>query len=355
VTRDTAVEVADSGKPLGDEVAVEAVPGAAPGTAREFAADSAPEPLAPASVPRALGDTGVIVSPVGLDGAVFGWASGVADSARSLEVYVEAGGNLISTADHYAGGRSEIMIGSWLRGVADRSSLVIETRVGKHPDAVGLSKRSILRAVENSLTRLGTDYVDFLSFDGEDPQTPIEDSLETGQRLISEGKVRFLSAFRVGAGTIRDVQRLADDSGVPRFRALLVEYNLMERERYETDIQPIAVELGRGALARLPLAQGYLTGEYRAREETPRGFLFDDAARHVGRRGDRILAALGTVAKELGETPTTIALAWVLVKPGIASAILRATDAEDLSLALRAVNVRLARHHVALLDRVSAA
>ena len=339
MTRDTALEVAATGGAQ-EDVPDEPAP--------------ASEALAPAAVPRALGDTGVIVSPVGLDGAVFGWAAGVADSARSLEVYVESGGNFISTADHYAGGRSEIMIGSWLRGVRDRSSLVIETRVGKHPDAAGLSKRSMLRAVENSLTRLGTDYVDFLSFDGEDAETPIEESLETGQRLISEGKVRFLSAFRIGADGIREVQRRSEETGGPRFRALLVEYNLMERERYETEIQPLAVETGRGALARLPLAQGYLSGNLRAGDDASHGVMFDDAARHVGRRGDRILAALATVAKELGETSTTVALAWVLVKPGIASAILRAGDADDLSLALRAVNVRLARHHVALLDRVSA-
>src|SRR5665213_2595015 len=127
------------------------------------------ESTGPAIGPRDIGGTGVIVSPIGIDGAVFGWAAGIEETAVLLDTFAAAGGNLVSTADHYAGGRSEVMIGAWMRTVSDRSSVILETRVGKHPDAAGLSKRKILRAVENSLTRLGTDYVDFLSFDGEDP------------------------------------------------------------------------------------------------------------------------------------------------------------------------------------------
>ncbi len=314
------------------------------------AEDSAPQ----TARPRAVGRTGVIVSPVALDGAVFGWAAGMDETARVLDAYTASGGNLISTADHYAGGRSEIMIGSWLRTVRDRSRLVIETRIGRHPDAAGLSKRSMLRAVENSLTRLETDYLDFLSLDGEDSQTPIEETLETAARLITEGKVRFLSAARFRPERIREIELLAKESGVPEFSALLVEYNLLERERYENEIQPLAIALGRGALSRFPLAGGYLRGSYRSRDDVPHGVMFEDAARHVGRRGDRIVAALSTVANELGETPTSVALAWVLVKPGIASAILRAKDVDQLDAALAALNVRLARHQVADLDRVSA-
>jgi aryl-alcohol dehydrogenase-like predicted oxidoreductase len=317
-----------------------------------------PAPLAedavPALVPRDLSGTGAIVSPIGLDGAPFGWAAGIDDTARVLDVYAECGGNLISTADHYAGGRSEIMIGSWLRTVTDRGSVILETRVGRHPDAAGLGKFSLLRAVENSLTRLGTDYLDFLSFDGEDEETPIEESLETGYRLISEGKVRFLSASGFSARAIREVERLSDESGGPRFHALLAEYNLMERDTYERELEPIAVEMGRGALARFPLANGYLTGKFRTRDAVAKNIMFDEALRHVGRRGDRVLAALDSIAKELDETPSRIALAWVLLKPGVASAILRAKDEDQLTDAFGAANVRLARHHVALLDRVSA-
>jgi aryl-alcohol dehydrogenase-like predicted oxidoreductase len=302
---------------------------------------------------REIGDTGVVVSPIGLDGAIFGWAAGIDETARVLDTYAALGGNLVSTADHYAGGRSEIMIGTWLRTVPDRGKVILETRVGRHPDAAGLSKRSMLRAVENSLTRLGTDYVDFLSFDGEDAGIPLEESLETGSRLISEGKVRFLSASRFSATAMHRVSDLARQSGGPAFRALLVEYNLMQRAGYEREFQAIAAQMGRGALARLPLASGYLTAQPRPRGNAPESIMFDGAARHVGRRGERVLDALRTVAKDLDATPMRIALAWVLLKPGIAAAILRAKDADQVEHAFGAAQVRLERHQVALLDKAS--
>ncbi|HEX4059339.1 MAG TPA: aldo/keto reductase [Galbitalea sp.] len=313
----------------------------------------AEDPLAPAFGPRDLGGTGAVVSPIGIDGAVFGWIVGGDETVEILDAFAAGGGNLISTADHYAGGRSEVMIGSWLRTVKDRASIVIETRVGRHPDAAGLGKRSILRAVENSLTRLGTDYIDFLSFDGEDDRTPIEESIETAQRLIDSGVVRYLSAARFSADRIKEVARIAAASSAPSFRVILAEYSLMDRGYYESRLQPIAVDLGRGAIAHMPLANGYLTGRFRTRDELPPSVIYDGAVRHMGRRGDRVLEALVPVAAELGETPTRVALAWVLVKPGIAAAVVRVTDADQVAEAVGAAGVRLARHHVALLDRVS--
>jgi aryl-alcohol dehydrogenase-like predicted oxidoreductase len=312
------------------------------------------ESASPAIGPREIGGTGVIASPIGLDGAIFGWAAGIDETARVLDAYAAGGGNLVSTADHYAGGRSEVMIGAWLRTVPDRGRVIIETRVGRHPDAAGLSKRSMLRAVENSLARLGTDYVDFLSFDGEDANVPLEESLETGFRLISEGKVRFLSASAFSPAATRRATELAEEAEGPAFRAILIEYNLMQRAGYERELQVIATEMGRGALARQPLADGYLAGPFRSRDDELQSVMFDGAARHVGRRGDRVLDALKTVAKDLNETPTRVALAWVLVKPGIAAAIVRVKDTEQLEVSLGATRVRLERHHLALLDRASA-
>jgi aryl-alcohol dehydrogenase-like predicted oxidoreductase len=312
------------------------------------------ESTTPAVRPRDVGGTGVIVSPIGIDGAVFGWAAGIDETTRVLDTYAAAGGNLVSTADHYAGGRSEVMIGGWLRTVRDRGSVILETRVGRHPDAAGLSRRRMLRAVENSLDRLGTDYIDFLSLDTEDPNTPIEESLETGARLISEGKVRFLSASRFSAATIRKVAAIAAEAEGPAFRAILIEYNLMDRGVYEQEFQSLSVELGRSAFARLPLANEYLAGHIRTKEDVPDSVLFDGASRHIGRRGERVLAALESVADDLGESPTTVALAWVLVKPGVAAAILRASNAEQVERAMGATKVRLERHHLAQLDKASA-
>lgn len=303
---------------------------------------------------REVGDTGVSVYPFALDGAVFGWASGIDDTAEVLNLFHEAGGNLVSTADHYAGGRSEIMIGSWVRSLADRSSVIIATKVGRHPDAPGLSSRSILRAVESSLERLGTDYIDFLSFDGDHPDDPIDDALEAVDRLIREGKVRFLSASGFSAARIAEVDALSDAAGYPRFRAILVEYSLMDRTRYESELLPAAIARGRGAIGRLPLAEGFLAGRYRTRDSVPAGVMFDGAVRHVGRRGTRVLEALDDIAAELDTTTGRVALAWVLVKPGVAAAAVRVKDAEQLRTLLRGGGVSLTRQHVATLDRVSA-
>jgi aryl-alcohol dehydrogenase-like predicted oxidoreductase len=319
-----------------------------------MSAETLHDSAAPAIGPRDIAGTGVLVTPIAVDGSAFGWATGMDDTARVLDAYAAGGGNFISTADHYAGGRSEVMIGSWLRTVSDRGSVVVSTKVGRHPDAAGLSKRSILRAVENSLTRLGTDYIDFLAFDGEDPATPIDESLETVDRLIREGKVRFLAASAFSAARILEVGDLSAQAAYPDFRAIFAEYNLMDRSHYETELQSIASLKGRAALARLPLADGYLTGQFRTRDDVPHSVLFEGATRHIGRRGSRILDTLESIAKDLGQTPSRVALAWVLLKPGIAAAVVRVKDAEQLEHTLGAVDVRLARHHVTELDKVSA-
>jgi aryl-alcohol dehydrogenase-like predicted oxidoreductase len=309
---------------------------------------------APAIGSRHIDDTGVVVSPIALDGSIFGWASGAGDTATLLDQFRHSGGNLVVTADRYAGGRSEIMIGAWLRTLDDRSSVVIATEIGGHPDAAGLGRHSILRAVESSLERLGTDYIDFLSFDGDHPETPIDETLEAVDRLIREGKVRFLAASGFTAARIEEIGALADRSHYPRFRAVLAKYSLMERKEYETELQPVAARLGRGGLARQPLANGYLTGRFRSRDDVPHNVMYTDAVEHIGRRGTRVLEALDRVAKDLGSTPTRVALAWVLIKPGIAAALLRARDAEQLADALLAVDLHLTRQHVAQLDKASA-
>lgn len=244
------------------------------------------------------------------------------------------------------------MIGAWLRK-HDRSGVVLSTMVGKHPDASGLSARSILRAVESSLDRLGTDHIDILGFDGDEPDRPIDDALEAADRLIREGKIRQLAAYGFTALRVEEVARRSAEAGYPDFGGIFVDYNLMQRRGYERELQPIAARRGRMAIACLPLASGYLSAGFRTRDQAPDGVLYKGAIQHVGRHGSRVLDALETVAREVSSTPACVALAWVLVKPGIAAAVVRARDGDDLSDTLRATGVRLTRQHLALLDRVS--
>ncbi len=316
-------------------------------------ADTLLDDATPALGPRSIDDTGVVIHPLALDGAVFGWAAGVADTANVLELFHAAGGNLVTTADHYAGGRSEVMIGSWLQRVSDRTSVVISTSIGRHPDAPGLSRRSMLRAVDASLTRLETEYIDFLSFGGEDPDTPIEESLEAASQLMRDGKVRFLAESGYRGRRVLEIQRMAEESNYPHFHAMFVPYSLMAREQFERRVQAVATRLGRSALVLDPLASGYLTGQLRNLQDFPPSPMFDKAKQYLGRRGTRVLDALDETAAELGETPARVALGWVLHKQGVAAAVLSVKDALQLEALLGATNVRLARHQMARLDRAS--
>jgi aryl-alcohol dehydrogenase-like predicted oxidoreductase len=309
----------------------------------------------PASVltPREVGTTGLRTFPIAFDASVLGWVTGVEHAAQVLDRFHEAGGTLISTADHYAAGRSEYMIGSWLQGV-DRSSVLIATKVGRHPDRPGLGAHQIENSVDASLERLGTDYLDFLSYDGDLlPEDPLE-AFEAVDRLIRAGKVRFLSAAHFEASRVRALNEWAAPAKYPTFRAVLSEYNLMTRRAMEQEMLPVAVEQGIAVFARLPLAAGFLTGLIRSAADLPTNALFDGARQHLGRRGDRVLAALAPVAEEHEATLAAVALAWVLSKPGVTAAVVRGYDLDTLDASLLGSTIALTRQQIASLDAASA-
>ena len=302
---------------------------------------------------RPLGDTGLLSHPLALDGSIFGWAAGPEDTAAVLDAFRSAGGCLVSTADHYAGGRSEVMLGAWMRERGCRDDMIVATKVGRHPDASGLSPRSIVDGVDASLRRLGTDRVDFLAFDGDHPETPLEDSLEAVDRLRSDGKVRFLSVAGFGTGRIGELVDTAHRLGLPAPSAVLTEYNLVHRSTVERDLAPVLVGAGLALFARLPLASGYLAGVLRTREQVPTSVMYAAAREHIGRRGERILAAVERVARELDTSLAAVSLAWLLAKPGGVLPVVRAASAEQVVGLLGAVELRLTRQHMVLLDRAS--
>jgi aryl-alcohol dehydrogenase-like predicted oxidoreductase len=309
----------------------------------------------PASVltPREVGSTGLRAFPIAFDGSVLGWVTGVERAAEVLGRFSDAGGTLVSTADHYAAGRSEFMIGRWLATV-DRSSVLIATKVGRHPDRPGLGSHQIENSVDASLERLGTDYIDFLSFDGDLlPEDPLE-AFEAVDRLIRVGKVRFLSAAHFEASRVRELNDWAAPAKYPTFQAVLGEYNLMTRRAMEDEMLPLAAERGIAVFARLPLAAGFLTGDVRSADDVPSSGLFDGALQHLGKRGDRVLQALGQVAREHDATPGTVALAWVLSKPGVTAAVVRAHNVETVDISLLSSTIGLTRQQIALLDAASA-
>ncbi|MFC0682155.1 aldo/keto reductase [Lysobacter korlensis] len=310
--------------------------------------------LQPVLTPRALATTGITVFPVAVDGSVFGWAAGIEHTLEVLDAFVGGGGQLISTADHYAGGRSEVMIGTWLarRGVRDK--VLLATKIGRHPDNPGLSPRSVTNAVEASLERFGTDRIDVLSFDGDHPETPVDETLEAADALLRAGKIRFLGETGYSTARLREIHRIASTAAYPTFQVALSPYNLLERVFVEQELAPVVRELGMSLIARLPLADGYLTGNYRTRDMLPDSVMFAGAFRHIGRKGNKVLAALEQVAQEQSRSLATIALAWVLAKPGVTAAAVRARGADQLHELLAATEVQLTRQQMAALDAASA-
>lgn len=322
------------------------------------------EPLQPEMAASGLTDAGqaalrrfpgtdISVHPFAIDGSVFGWASGIDESARLLDCLADHGCNLVSTADHYAGGRSEIMIGAWLATLADRNSAIIATKIGRHPDAAGHSTRTVVSAVEACLRRLGTDYIDFLSLDGQDSQTPIEDTLEAIDMLRRAGKVRYLSVSRFPATAIRDINELAVAAVYPPIRAILSEYNLMHRGAHEAETTSVAAEMEIGIIARMPLASGYLSGSFRSKDDQPSSPVFADALTYVGRAGSRVLASLQVIADERHESLGRVATAWLLSKPGVVAAAFRVRSAEQFAELTDGGELHLTRHEVASLDKAS--
>jgi len=303
--------------------------------------------------PRTIGTTGIRTFPVAFDGSVLGWVTGVEVADDVLGRFLDAGGTLVSTAGHYAGGRSEMMIGNWLAR-HDRSRVLVATKVGRHPDDPGLSRRAIERSVEAALERLRTDYIDFLSFDGDLlPEDPGE-SFETVADLIRAGSVRFLSAAHFEAPRARELLDLAAAEGYPLFQAVHNEYSLMVREASETHMIPLAVERGLGFLARLPLASGYLMGGIRSPEDLPENAFFDGALAHLGRRGSRVLGVLERIALEHGTAPANVALSWVLSKPGVTAAVVRMWNPDGVVVGFDGSELALTRQQVAELDDASA-
>lgn len=305
-----------------------------------------------ADVRRVFPGTELNVFPIALDGSIFGWAAGIDDTREVLEYYRAVGGNFVTTADHYAGGRSEIMIGTWLKTV-ERSEIVIGTKIGRHPDAPGLSPDSIRRGVEASLERLQTDYIDVLAFDGDHPETPLEDSFRAAAELMAEGRVRHLAASAYTGNRLREAGRVAHELGLPGFQLALGEYNLMERDAFERDLVPAAQELGIGAVARLPLASGYLTGEFRTRDVLPPSPMFAQALRYVGRKGNKVLGVLEDIAAKHGAPMAAVAIQWVMSKPHVVVAVVRAKDVTTLRDLYKASLFRITEDDIAALDRVS--
>lgn len=312
------------------------------------------------AIRRPLGRTGLSISPLCLGGNVFGWTADRDHSFAVLDAYVDAGGNFIDTADVYSewvagntGGDSERVMGEWLAARGNRDDLIIATKVAKLSSARGLAPATIRRALDDSLRRLQTDYIDLYYAHEDDPTVPIEEVLGTFAELIAEGKIRHIAASNFTPDRLRESLEVSARTGLPAYAAIQDQYNLMERSFYENDLLPVVEQHGLASLPYYSLARGFLTGKYRAGVtiDSPRA---KGAEPYIGERGDRVLTALEQAAAAHACPIPAVALAWLLTRPGIAAPLASARTVEQLADLLPMGSVELTAAEVDALTEASA-
>jgi aryl-alcohol dehydrogenase-like predicted oxidoreductase len=305
-------------------------------------------------VVRAIGPSDLQVYPIALSGNVFGWTADVEATAGILDRFVDDGGNFIDTADSYAAGRSEIMIGNWMRDRKNRSDVVVATKIGKSADNPGLSPRAVARSVDASLERLKTGHIDLLYLHIDDPQIPFEETLLAVDSLIAAGKVRYFGGSDHTGNRIIEARIASAQLGVAHMIALQNQYSLMHRAEYESGLAHVATAQRLGVMPRFALASGFLSGKYRSRADLGKSVRGTEAARYLNRKGLKVIEALDAVAKEHDESIASIALAWLLSKPNVVAPVVSASHPEQVAELTAAPRVRLSRQELAELDRVSA-
>lgn len=312
--------------------------------------------------PRPLGQSPLRVAPFALGGNVFGWSADEATSFALLDAFVDAGFDLVDTADAYSrwvpghqGGESETILGRWFQRSGKRDRITLATKLGKWERHRGLAPATVQAAVEDSLWRLQTDVIDLYQAHEDDPATPLADTLGAFARLIEQGKVRAIGASNYGAARLAEALDTAERLGLPRYETLQPEYNLHDRAGFETELQPIARERGVAVIPYYALASGFLTGKYRSADDIGKSAARAGAiGRYLNPRGLRILQALDDVAADHRATPAQVSLAWLMAQPTVAAPIASATSVAQLQELLAAARLSLTAAQLAQLDRASA-
>jgi aryl-alcohol dehydrogenase-like predicted oxidoreductase len=307
-----------------------------------------------------LGRSDLEVFPLCLGGNVFGWTADEQQSFAVLDAYVQAGGNFIDSADSYSafapgnvGGESEAMLGKWVTARGNRSSVVLATKVGRKPGRQGLSRANIRVAVEESLERLQTDYIDLYYAHADDPDTPLEETLTTFDELIKEGKVRYVAASNYAAPRLERALTTSDEHGLARYIAVQPHYSLVERDHYEGALAELCEREGLSCVPYWALARGFLTGKYRpgTTVDSPRA---GQASKYLDDNGIRVIEAIDAVAEAHDTTVAAVALAWVAAQPGVAAPIASARNPEQLAEILPAAELELSSEELRELTDASA-
>lgn len=311
---------------------------------------------------RQMGRTGLTVSALCFGGNVFGWTIDEPASFAVLDAFVDGGGTFIDTADVYSawvpgnhGGESETILGRWMRERGNRERIIVATKVaspmGPGPNDRGLSRHHIMSAVEASLRRLQTDYIDLYFAHNDDPLTPVDETMRAFDDLARQGKVRYLGASNFRAWRLTRALWESDKRDLARYDCVQPRYNLLYRDDYAGDLQALCLEQGIGVVAYSALGSGFFSGKYRRDTALPATARASGVQqRYMTERGFRVLDALEAQAHALNVSPAQVALAWLLRQPGITAPIVSATTPDQLRDLLGAADLDLPDAAVAALD-----
>ncbi|WP_333852351.1 aldo/keto reductase [Epilithonimonas sp.] len=306
-------------------------------------------------------NTDLEIAPINFGGNVFGWTLDEKESFNILNKFTEGGFNFIDTADTYSwwvngkGGQSEEIIGKWMKERKNRQDIVLATKVGSETQEHGfdISKKHILKSVDESLKRLGTDHIDLYYTHFDDTKTPVEETLSAYDEIVKAGKVRYIAASNVSPERLIESFEVAEKNNFPKYVALQPHYNLVEREKFETEYAPLVEKFGLSAFPYWSLAAGFLTGKYRTEadfENTARGGgikkYFDD-------KGKAVLAALDKISEKHQSQPATVALAWLIANPLITAPIVSATSERQLQTIFDAPKLQLDSEDLEILNQAS--
>lgn len=314
---------------------------------------------------RNLGRTGLKVSAICLGTMQWGWTADESTSQTVMDAFVEAGGNFVDTADIYSnwapdnpGGVSEEIIGRWLKARGHRDQIVVATkargRMWEGPNGEGLSRSHLLKACEDSLRRLQTDYIDLYQTHWYDEDTPIEETMAALDTLVRQGKVRYVGCSNYPAWRLMEALWASDKRNLVRYDAIQPHYSLAHRAEFEREVKEVCVTYGIGVIPYSPLAGGFLTGKYARERDIDSARAAGIKRRYFNDAGWRTLDAVKAVAIETGSTPTAVALAWLLAQPGMTAPIIGANSAAQLQASLAASDLALTTAQLATLDRASA-
>ena len=314
---------------------------------------------------RKLGRTGLKVSPLCMGTMQFGWSVDEADTHRILSATLDAGINFIDTADIYSkwvdgnsGGVSETFIGNWMKkSKIPRDQIVLATKVrgemGKGPNDQGLSRVHIIKAVEASLRRLQTDYIDLYQAHWTDDDTPIEETLRAFDDLVKQGKVRYVGASNYAAWELTQALWASDKHNLVRYDSLQPHYNLIHRDEFERELRAVCLAYEIAVIPYSPLAGGFLTGKYRRNEPLPESKRAEGRKRAMTDKNFALIEEMEVIALRHKATISQIALAWMLADPVITSPIIGATSIEQLKENLGALNVKLAVDEITVLNKLT--